>query len=342
MHRNISDPGAVVAALRTPGRSPGATARLVDEFFARTGLGTHLDEASSRAVQRRARRLNRVPVTLRPAVEAFAEHLLHSRTRAALIGTSALADSTIDARIAGLAQLAEELDHRGIADWSAVASSDIETFVTFSPSARLASCRAFFAFAKRRRLILVDPTSGITRMSPRGFAGRVLNTDQQRQLMRRWMRTDLDPRERAVGLLSLIHAASGSELRHLQSTDIELATGTLTLGRRPHRLPLDPLSASALDDLIQGREAMKTSNPHAIVTKVTRAHLTPCSPHFMTHVLDRANVVPSLLRQTRLADMAHQLDPRLVSAAFGITEGAALHYVTDAVHDEEQSLRPHL
>lgn len=50
-------------------------------------------------------------------------------------------------------------------------------------------------------------------------------------------------------------------------------------------------------------------------------HDTACSPYFMTHILGPAETTPALLRQTRLADLAHALDPRLVAAAFGMTSG---------------------
>lgn len=57
----------------------------------------------------------------------------------------------------------------------------------------------------------------------------------------------------------------------------------------------------------------------------------------MTHVLDGAGVRPSTLRQTRLAEFAHQLDPRLVAAAFGMTEEGALHYLIGG--GEQRGLR---
>lgn len=342
LHQRVLEPAAVISALRIPGRSPGATARLVDEFFTRAHLGTHLDEAHRRAEQRRTRRLDRLPDSLRPAATAFTDYLIRSRVRASLVGAAGLADATIEARIADLALLSEHLTRRGITDWAAVGTEDIETFVTANTGSRLASCRAFFAHARRRKIILVNPTAGITHKSPRGFAGRVLSPGQQRQLMRRWMRPDLDPRERLVGLLSLIHGARVDEQRHLHVSDVDLNAETITLGRRPYPVPLDPLTVAALRAVLTARETAWTSNPHLLITKDSRAHQDPCSTYFMTHVLDAAGVRPTLLRQTRLADLTHQLDPRLVAAAFGMTEGGALHYITDAVHDEGHAFRPHL
>lgn len=222
LHDGVADPDGLVNGLRVTGRSAGETTRLVDEFFIRNKGVSHLDERSRRAQARRQRRLDAVPEGMRPAVESFAAYLLTSRLRAALIGRDGLADGTIEARIGDLAVLAQQLTDRDITDWAAVSVSDVEAFVTSNVSSRLATCRAFFAFARRRKLILVDPTGGLVRKRPRGFAGAVLSREQQQRLLRRWTRTDLDPRERTVGLLCLIHGASGAELRHLLVSDLDM------------------------------------------------------------------------------------------------------------------------
>jgi site-specific recombinase XerD len=118
-----------------------------------------------------------VPETLRPAVSAFAGSLLASRQRALLVGSSGLADTTVEARIADIALLACQVTARGITGWAAVSAGDIEMFITSNTSSRLASCRAFFAFGRRRRLILVNPMHGISRRKARGFVGRVLSRE---------------------------------------------------------------------------------------------------------------------------------------------------------------------
>jgi hypothetical protein len=77
-------PAAIVHALRLPGRSPGGTARLVDAFFATSGLGQHLDEQQRRTHARRQRRLERFPAGLQPGARRWVDHLLASRNRALL------------------------------------------------------------------------------------------------------------------------------------------------------------------------------------------------------------------------------------------------------------------
>ena len=68
-----------------------------------------------------------------------------------------------------------------------------------------------------------------------------------------------------------------------------------------------------------------------IVTRGTRAHRTPASQPYLSHILDPAGVGPRVLRQTRLAELTHRLDPRLVAAAFGMTPEGAQHYLIGAV-----------
>jgi site-specific recombinase XerD len=328
-------PAAVVEALRTPGRSPGGTARLVDGFFAAAGYGAHLDEPRRQADGRRQRRLARFPARLRPAAQRWAAHLLASRERARLHGVPGLSDGTIDARVASLAVLASQL-HRGrIDDWAAVTAGDIEAFITADTSARLAAARSFFRFARRHKLVLIDPTAGIDRPQGKGFAGHTLDPATQRRLLRRWADASIDAIERTVGLLCLLHAASTAELRALTVNNADLAAGCVHLGRRPHPAPLDPLTVDALTDCLAIRAATGTANPHVIVTRGTRAHAGPASAYFMNHVLDAAGVKPAVLRQTRIADLAHRTDPRLVATALGMTEEGAMHYLTDAVDRED-------
>jgi integrase len=335
----VATPAAVVEALRSDtGPGAQAAARLVVEFFARRGL-VSIDDQAARVRAWRQQRLARVPARLRPAAEAFTAHLEHQQQRAALYGRRGLADPTINDRLGILADLAELLTARGVGDWASVTTADVEAFLTSDVRIRLATARAFFAFARRRKLVLVDPTAGIRRRQRKGYAGPVLPPAIQRGLLARWADPAVDPRERVVGLLSLIHAARPAELRWLTVEDIDLDAGTVRLGRRA-RVPLDPLSADALRACLQARARLATGNPHLLVTSKTRLHEAPCSVMFPSRVLSDAGVTPQVLRQTRLADLAHRTDPRVVAAAVGITREAALHYLVGSVHAEAMAFSP--
>lgn len=332
----VTQPEAIIAALRTPGRSPGATARFAAEFFGRAGLGNHLDEASRLAAGRRQRLLDRIPDRMRPGATAFADHLLRGRVRAELHGGHGLADRTIEVRLGDLGNLARHLADHGISDWALASSSTLEVFLNQGrPGSRLPTLRAFFAFARRRKLVLGNPAAGLQGARPRGFAGRVLTLAEQRALVRRWTGTEAAPLERAIGLLCLLHGTSSSELRHLRLDAIDLEAGTLRLGHRRHPLPLDPLTVDAIRTCVAQRAVRPTINPHFVVTKITRLHEGPCSEYFLARTLEATGLTPRVVRQTRLADLAQRTDPRLLAAAFGLTEEGALHYVRDSVDAEE-------
>ena len=67
------------------------------------------------------------------------------------------------------------------------------------------------------------------------------------------------------------------------------------------------------------------------MTKVTRPRLTPPSPAYMTHVLDDADVRIKKLRATRLVEMLHSLDVKLVAEALAMNGDGLLDYLADDV-----------
>ena len=332
-------PAALIAAVSDrgrSGRSPGDAARLLEAFLVDRGLVLASDERGHLAQRRRQRRIDRCPEALRPAAERYAAWLLTGRERARRIGEQPLTDHTIEQRLTVLAALAIHLDRAGLHDWATCSRAHIDAFLATGRDRgfRLAALRDFFHFARQQRLCLTDPTAGLINRPARGFRGRTLAKGEQARLLRRWAGGDCHPHEAFVGLLALLHGAAVSEMRPLTINDINTATRTMRLGRRPHRVPLDPLSFAALERCLQHRQQLGTENPHVIVTRGTRAHRTPASQPYLSHILDAADVTPRLLRQTRLAELTHRLDPRLVAAAFAMTPEGALHYLIGAVDSE--------
>jgi site-specific recombinase XerD len=339
LHDGVERPVALVAAVSDggrSGRSPGDAARLLEAFLVARGLVLASDERGRLAHRRRARRIERCPAPLRPAAERYLGWLLAGRERARRIGERPLTDHTIEQRLAVLAQFATHLDQHGVTDWATCSRSHIETFLATGRDRgfRLAALRDFFRFARKERICLTDPTAGLAHRPARGFRGQTLARGDQAKLLRRWAGGDCHPHEALVGLLSLLHGASVSELRPLTVNNVNTATRTVRLGRRPHPVPLDPLSFTALERCLAHRAGLGTENPHVLVTRGTRAHRTPASPPYLSHLLDAAGVSPRLLRQTRLAELTHRFDPRLVAAAFGMTPEGALHYLIGAVETE--------
>jgi len=60
--------------------------------------------------------------------------------------------------------------------------------------------RRYFAWARQRKLILIDPARPLRPGAQPGFTGTVLDTGTQRALLRRWTSPATHPHERLAGL----------------------------------------------------------------------------------------------------------------------------------------------
>jgi site-specific recombinase XerD len=331
-------PQALIERARWPGRSMDPPARSLEIFFTEHGLALPTDHAEQLAAARRQSRVDAVPGPLRPAAAGFASFMLASRERARRAGTRPRSDHTIEAALSTTRDLALFLaGERGKQDWALADVHDVEAFLALLPRGRkrrLTVLRQFFRFARGRKVILADPTAGLSARMPRGFTGQTILLDQQRGLFRRWAAgADAHPHEALLGILALLHGASGDEVRHLRVTDVDETARTARLGNRPLPVPLDPASWQVVQRCLAHRESQRTANPHVIVTKVTRAGRSPASTAYVTHLLDGCGVPPRSVRCTRLADLASTIDPKLVAAAFGMKPESVMYYLADHVDD---------
>lgn len=81
-------------------------------------------------------------------------------------------------------------NERGKLDWALVDVGDVEAFLATSPNGRkrrLIVLRQFFGFARSQRLVLADPTAGLSAKQPSGFTGQTVDLEGQRRLFRRWL-----------------------------------------------------------------------------------------------------------------------------------------------------------
>jgi len=335
-------PQHVLERARRPGRSMGSLARALETFFTGRGLAIATDHADRLAAGRRQKRIDATPAALRAAVAAFADSMLHARVRARRAGTRPRADRTIESAVATVRDLARFLETQcDKQDWALVDVTDIEAFLAKLPNnraRRLTVLCQFFRFARSRRLLLIDPTIGVTAQRYRGFRGRTLMIGQQRALFRRW---SSDPaahsHEALLGLLAMLHGASNSEVRGLRVDHIDDVHRLIQLGKRPHPVPLDPVSWAALQRSLDHRNGLRTDNPHVLVTRGTKADRRPASEAYLTHLLDPCGVPPKMLRTTRLADLVNTMDPKLVAEAFGMRPEGAMIYLADHVDQERLS-----
>lgn len=331
-------PQAILERSRQPGRSAGTLARTLEEFFVARGLAFGLGQEARLAQGRRDRRIDAVPETFRPLVAHYGADLVAAQQRARRVGTHPRSDSTIESSLALVRDFALFLVQRVLKrDWATAEMADVEAFLVLQPanrSRRLGALRAFFRFARKKRLVLVDPTKGIPLAKRGAFRGEVLAPDEQRRLFRRWATEDeaVEPNEALVGVLALIHAASNAEVRTLKLADIDWRRLTMRLGTRPHPLPIDPITETVLRRALARRSALDTENPHVIVTRATKTRTTPASAPYVTHVLDAVGITTKVLRQTRVVDLVNTLDPKVASEVLGMNADGLATYVTDDVN----------
>jgi hypothetical protein len=128
-----------------------------------------------------------------------------------------------------------------------------------------------------------------------------------------------------------VHAATTQEIRHLTVTSIDTAASAVHLPGRPQPTPLDPWSWAAVRRCIEHRRSLNTDNPHLLVTRVTKATRVPADSGYVKDAVAPAGVRPRILRSSRLLAMVNTADPKLVSAAFGMTRDAVTAYLADRV-----------
>ena len=77
-----------------------------------------------------------------------------------------------------------------------------------------------------------------------------------------------------------------------------------------------------------------------IVTKATRTGDAPADGSYLTRRLAPAGTTPSACRQTRIAQLVNDLDPKLTAAALGMQDTGLVRYLADNV-DRDRLQRTH-
>lgn len=345
----LADPSAgprqITDSATRPDGTPTPEGRALAAFFTGRGLMTPGDQASRRATARRQRYLDAIPAGLAFAVAAFNDTQLAGQERSRQAGRRLLSDVTLETRLRILRDLAGHLAvFRRITSWAEVTTADLEGFLTGRTRSRHQDTyvlRRYFAWARQRKLILIDPARPL-RLGPQpGFTGTVLDTGTQRSLLRRWSSSDTHPHQRLAGLLALLHAASNAEIRSLAVAGVDHPNRAVALPGRPFPVPADPATWDAVQACLRHRDQLTTLNPHVIVTKATRTGDAPADGSYLTRLLTPAGVTPSACRQTRIAQLVNDLDPKLTAAALGMRDSGLVRYLADNVdNDRLQRLPP--
>jgi hypothetical protein len=345
----LADPSAcprkITGSAVRPDGTPTAEGRALAAFFTNRGLTMPGDQAGRRAAARRQRYLDGLSAGLAAAVAAFNDEQLAERERDRRAGRRLLSDVTLEARLRILRDLAGHLARSGrITSWAEVTTADLEGYLAGRARNRHQETyvlRRYLAWARQRKLILIDPARPLRPGPQPGFTGTVLDTGAQRSLLSRWTSDGTHPHERLAALPALLHAASSAEIRGLAAAGTDDRNRTITLPGRPFPVPADPATWDAAKACLRHRDQLATLNPHMIVTKATRTGNAPADGSYLTRRLAPAGVTPSAGRQTRIAQLVNDLDPKLTASALGIRDSGLVRYLADNVDkDRLQRLPP--
>ncbi|MFJ2959737.1 hypothetical protein [Streptomyces sp. NPDC087270] len=145
--------------------------------------------------------------------------------------------------------------------------------------------------------------------------------------------------QRFVMVLVCVHALSGTDLRHLLLTDLDLSRERLIV-RRPgkrHIIYLDELTYRCASAWLRERHHRwpVTTNPHLLINRWTAVDTThsPISTAFAATFRPTGLTMPTL-RQDRIRDEAFEVnDPLHLMRLFDISSQTAMRYIT-AAHPE--------
>ncbi|MDJ0362322.1 hypothetical protein [Rhodococcus sp. H29-C3] len=282
--------------------------------------------------------LEGIPDSLYSAVAQYNQDQLAEQHRRISISLSPSSPVTMATRIRVLRDLSQHLMlDRTVSGWAEVTESDLEAFIAAAPKARHQRTyilKRHFAWAKSAKYVLINPAKNLKSGTQSSFTGTLLGVDDQRKLYRRWTDEATPSLERAIGLLSLLHAASNAAIRTLTTASLDHHRSRISLAGRPASIPLDPETWAALLACIRERDDSGIVNRHVIVSRVTQTREAPVSSGFISQQLKPANVTPMLCRQTRLTALVSKLDPKLAATVLGMHDTALLHYRSDTVdHD---------
>ncbi|MDX3855614.1 hypothetical protein [Streptomyces sp. AK02-01A] len=145
--------------------------------------------------------------------------------------------------------------------------------------------------------------------------------------------------QRLVMVLVCVHALSGTDMRHLLLTDLDLSRERLIV-RRPgkrHIIYLDELTHRCASAWLRARHRRwpVTTNPHLLINRWTAVDTnhSPIGTTF-TAIFRPTGLTMPTLRQDRIRDEAFEVnDPLHLMRLFGISWQTSMRYIT-AAHPE--------
>ena len=284
--RQAGHPQAILERSRRPGRSAGALARTLEEFFLSEHLAFGLDQEARLAAWAPATPRRRHPGSSPTSRRRFRRPPGPLRGASSTGGDPSRADTTIE-QTSGIVARPGPLRGRrsgqtGLGHGRRRRHRSVLDGTAGQPASPAAGRPPVLSVGRKNKVVLVDPTRGLpgqprVRVSPARLSASPSNAacSAAGPATRR-----VHPHEALVGILALLHATSSLELRQLQVTDFDPVGPSLRIGRRPP-IPLDPVSVAAIQRCLAHRSLLGTQNPHLIVTTQTKTRSTPASTAYL-------------------------------------------------------------
>ncbi|MFB7499347.1 hypothetical protein ACFC09_32480 [Streptomyces sp. NPDC056161] len=200
--------------------------------------------------------------------------------------------------------------------------------------------RSLFRSLKGQRVIFCDPAQNLPVGALKGVSQSVPS-----DLLAGLLDHAATPLGRLTVALAAVLAVPGSDIRTILTADVDLARGTLEIrrGLLRHTLYLEEFTHRQAAEWLTFRHRRwpASTNPHLLVSQKTA--LDPDRPAVSTATLRGVlpkGVTLDGLRQDRILNKAFEsADPLKLMRLFGITERAAMRYVS-AAHPERTARLP--
>lgn len=186
------------------------------------------------------------------------------------------------------------------------------------------SLRSLFRFAKRRRLVFVDPTRRLHVGRAPKRTTLPMTTDELAAVKRAAVTTV----QRLVVALVAVYAARPSAIRLLCLDDLDLPRRRIRIGGRAHSMP--ELVHRLMTDWLTERQRTwpHTPNQHVLVSTGSAADTGPVTAYYLTWHLSMQGVHLEHLRADRVLHeaLAADADPLHLAAAFNLSDQTAIEY----------------
>lgn len=182
---------------------------------------------------------------------------------------------------------------------------------------RFREIATFFKWAQRYKLTFGNPCKNID-VDYGHKPTQGLSEERQRELIKRWLDMDTDPREAVIGILGLLYACSSEEIRNLKIFDLQ--DGELKITGRPINIIFPKKIREIINRYLLWRQSIckGAKNDYFLVSKISYKKNCPVSDSSFRSLLKDTGLSPRDFRATRIHDIASTGNVKLLEG-LGLT-----------------------